>query len=153
MFKARFRRFSGLAATIALGLGVVVACGDAGPADFDLYSAPPRSTNVDAGSPGPGNGDFTTFSAEVSNVNGETVLPDDRAMFINSLVFTFDDGSTISVLGSQSATLGSTGYNGSADPGDRAIVGGTGTYAGVTGTLTTSLGPNDSRLQEFRFSS
>jgi hypothetical protein len=68
-------------------------------------------------------------------------------------VFTFDDGSTISVLGSQSATLGSTGYNGSADPGDRAIVGGTGTYAGVTGTLTTSLGPNDSRLQEFRFSS
>lgn len=134
-----------------------------------LTSAPPTSTNVDAGAPGVGVGDYTTFFAEVRTRSGKPVgwlygtktliampgqagLAPDRGIFENLLTFQFTDGSTIVVGGTQTAVLGTSGFNGSADPGDRAVVGGTGRYAGARGVLATSANPDGSRKQAFTFS-
>jgi hypothetical protein len=158
-------------AAAVLGGAAVVTPGTAGAVPtgkLTITSAPPTSTNVDVGAAGAGVGDYTTFTAALSDRNGKAVgwlygtktiialpgeagLPADRALFENLLTFRFTDGSTIVVGGIQTAVLGSTGYNGSADPGERAIIGGTGKYGGARGVLTTTANPDNSRKQSFAF--
>ena len=133
-----------------------------------LTSAPPTSTNVDVGTPGVGVGAYTTFYAAVTDKTGKAVgwlygtktlvalpgeagMPADRGIFENLLTFRFTDGSTIVVGGTQTAVLGASGFAGSADPGDRAVIGGTGKYAGARGVLSTSANPDNSRKQAFVF--
>lgn len=156
------------AAVVAIGI-LAPPAGAVPSGKLVLTSAPPTSTNIDAGAPGVGVGDYTTFYAEVTDKAGKRVgwlygtktliatpgqagLGPDRGIFENLLTFQFTDGSTIVVGGTQTAVLGSSGFNGSADPGERAVVGGTGRYAGARGVLATSANPDSSRRQAFVFS-
>ena len=156
-------------AAVASAVLPAPAAGAAPSGRLTLTSAPPTSTNVDVGTPGVGVGDSTTFYAAVTDKAGKAVgwlygtktlvatpgeagMASDRGLFENLLTFRFADGSTIVVGGIQTAVLGAAGFNGSADPGDRAVVGGTGRYAGARGVLSTSANPDGSRKQAFTFS-
>lgn len=167
IFTRTWTRLGLVVATVGIALALVAGPAGAGSTKrLTFTSAPPTSTNVDTGTPGVGSGDYTSFYAALSDSSGkpagwlygtktlvalpgEAGMAADRGLFENLLTFRFTDGSTIVVGGIQTAVLGASGYNGSADPGDRAVIGGTGRFAGARGVLTTSANPDNSRKQVF----
>lgn len=177
MNRQTFARPSSLAAAvlaIALGTGALAACSsdsnDATGANtthvLDLVSGTPDTVKSDLGEPGPSVGDLSAFSATVTK-DGKAfgrlvgtkilvVLPDTDGVgtYQNQLTFILDDG-TISVAGVQSYPVDTN--NAAAvkkvieGTTQRAIVGGTGAYAGAHGVLTTAPQVDGSRNQHFEY--
>ena len=137
---------------------------------LELVSSPPATTFSDIGEPGPSVGDLYTFSASVTEgdtevgrlvgtkvlvtLPGDAGLPDGVGRFQNQLTFIFADG-TISVTGWQPYPLDKNDTEAVAfvqtSSIQRAIVGGTGIYAGASGVLTTSEDASGGRKQHFEF--
>jgi len=168
------RATTALALTGLLGVGALTACSkdskDAASAEkaivLDLVSGVPNTVKSDLGEPGPSIGDLSAFNAEVTK-DGKAfghlvgtkilvVLPgeDGVGTYQNQLTFVLDDG-TITITGIQPYPV---------DPNNaaavqkvrqgttqRAIVGGTGAYAGARGVLTTSEEKDGARTQHLEF--
>lgn len=169
------RATTALALTGLVALGALTACSkdskDAASSEssaivLDLVSGAPNTVKSDLGEPGPSVGDLSAFNADVTK-DGKAfgrlvgtkilvVLPgeDGVGTFQNQLTFVLDDG-TITVTGVQPYPV---------DPNNaaavqkvregtthRAIVGGTGAYAGARGVLTTSEEKDGGRTQHFEY--
>ena len=148
---------------------LLVGCGgDGAPDDFTVISAKPDLTVVDGNGDGAGVGDFETFRATVTkdgkpfgDLYGlklavaappvEGAPAPDLGLFQNQLTFVLPDGQ-IMIAGSQFYTLDGSIPQSSLKGGEyRAIIGGTGAYAGASGVLHTTAKPDGRRVQEFDF--
>lgn len=136
--------------------------------DFTAISAKPDVTSVDADGDGADVGDYQTFSTTVTKdgkpfgdlyglklavgappVDGAPAA--DLGLFQNQLTFVLPDGQ-IMIAGTQYYTLDGSIPQNSLDGGEyRAIIGGTGAYAGAKGVLHTTSKPDGRRIQEFDF--
>ena len=135
--------------------------------DFTVTSAKPVITHVDAGKKGNGIGDYQVFHAALTK-DGRTFgvlfglklqvakagtmgATKGLAVFQNQLTYRFLDG-TISVAGVEYFTTeGTSSSSPLDDDATRAVVGGTGAYAGARGTVRTTLQPDGSRKHVFAF--
>ena len=160
-----------LATTAALAAGAlaVAGCGsdDDGPRDFTLIQEKPEIVEVDTGGKGTTKGDQFHFEARMNNEDGEAagILLGDltvtglagrfgrpKSLQINrsQLVFRLDDGDIMA--------LGLSNYRtadwklAAEEPTSRAIIGGTGEYAGARGELVTTRKGDGTYEQEFKFS-
>lgn len=151
-------------------VGLLAGCSsdDSGPEDFTVTSAKPDQTLIDNGKSGYSLGDYNVFSAPVTKEGedfgslfgtkiaiAEPPVKDapsnDLGLFQNQLTFVLPDG-TISIAGVQYFTIDGSIPDPSLGEGEvRAIVGGTGAYAGASGTLKTTARPDGTRQQEFDF--
>lgn len=169
MMKKRSPRAAASAAAVGIaGLLIVAGCAGGGPSDFSVISAKPDQTLVDTGKGKYSVGDYNVFSAPVTRDGDDfgslfgtkiaVAAPpvkdapaDDLGLFQNQLSFVFPDG-TISITGVQYYTTDGSIPDPSLNKGEvRSIVGGTGAYSGVSGTLKTTARPDGTRLQEFDF--
>lgn len=161
-----------LALAITLGCSMVAflvgGCGDGGPEDFTAISSAPAPNSVDTGDPGPSLGDYEVFHVTVQKEGKrfgdlygsklavaeppvEGAPSKDLGLFQNQLTFVLPNG-TISIAGVQYFTFDGSIPRYSENAGEyRAIVGGTGAYAGASGELHTTARPDGSRIQEFDF--
>lgn len=153
----------------AVAAMVVAGCGeDEVPEDFTAVSAAPEVTVVDSDGDGQDVGDYSVFEAPVTKdgkrfgdlyglkltvaappVDGAPSA--DLGLFQNQLTFVFPDGDVI-IGGTQFYTLDGSIPDSSEKSGEyRAILGGTGAYAGARGVLHTTARPDGTRQQEFDF--
>lgn len=166
----RSRSFS---AILVLGISTAALLGGCGgddaPEDFTAISAKPDVTSVDADGDGADVGDYQTFQTTVTKagkpfgdlyglklaVAGPPVdgaPTPDLGLFQNQLTFILPEGQIL-IAGSQYYTLDGSIPTKSLKGGEyRAIVGGTGAYAGAKGVLHTTAKPDGRRVQEFDFS-
>ena len=138
------------------------------PEDFSAVSGKPAVTQIDTGAAGSSVGDYTVFNATVTKdgqpfgtLYGQKLLvaepgqdgaPEGLGRYENHLEFDLPDG-TISVAGLQYYTLDGSVPDIALSKGEeRAIVGGTGAYAGAHGVLTSTTNADGSRTQSFDFS-
>jgi hypothetical protein len=156
---------------IAMASSVVLisGCGeDDELEDFTAISAKPAVTSVDADGDGADVGDYQTFETTVTKdgkpfgdlyglklavaappVDGAPSA--DLGLFQNQLTFVLPDGQIL-IAGSQYYTLDGSIPQKSLEGGEyRAIIGGTGAYAGAKGVLHTTSKPDGRRVQEFDF--
>jgi len=161
-----------LSAVVLLSLStaaLLVGCGgDDAPDDFTAISAKPDVSFVDADGDGADVSDYQTFRTTVTKdgksfghlyglklavaappVAGAPAA--DLGLFQNQLTFILPDGQ-IMIAGTQFYTLDGSIPQKSLEGGEyRAIIGGTGAYAGATGVLHTTAKPDGRRVQEFDF--
>jgi len=162
-------RIVGPMAAVALAALTLAGCANssASPTNFTLITSKPTVTQVDTGDPGNSPGDYQVFSAAATKdgqafgnlyglklevaLPGKAGAPEGLGLFQNQLTFVLPDGD-ISVLGVQyHSPDGSLPTSASADGETRAIVGGTGAYAGARGTLVSTAQEDGTRVQEFTF--
>ena len=144
----------------------VAGCGSSGPDDFTLVQKKPEIVQVDSGARGLSKGDQTHFEAQVDQdgkkagiVVGELAvrgLPNKsgRPQYLqlnrSELIFQLEGGDILAV--------GLSGYPRAGwklkaeEPAKRAIIGGTGKYAGVRGELVTTRNTDGTYEQQFNFS-
>lgn len=151
----------GLAAALPLA-----GCGGSSvPADFTISTTPPVGSAVDTGPAGSSVGDMMVFHARVLKdgkpfgyvygtkilvaMPGEFGAPKGLGRFQNQLSFVLPDGE-ITVTGTQDHPLGGLSSTG-VPVATRAISGGTGAYAGVTGVLVSTQVAGRGRTQQFDF--
>jgi hypothetical protein len=149
-------------------LGLSACSSSSTPADFTAVSAKPTVTQVDTGATGSTVGDYTVFNAAVTKdgqpfgvLYGQKLLvaepgqdgaPQGLGRYENHLEFDLPDG-TISVEGLQFYTTDGSVPDVALTKGeDRAIVGGTGAYAGAHGVLHSTTNADGTRTQSFDFS-
>lgn len=166
----KIRTLSGTLALVAIASVLVVSgCGeDDELEDFTVISAKPEVTSVDADGDGADVGDYQTFQTTVTKdgkqfgdlyglklavaappVDGAPSA--DLGLFQNQLTFVLPDGQIL-IAGSQYYTLDGSIPQKSLEGGEyRAIIGGTGAYAGAKGVLHTTSKPDGTRIQEFDF--
>lgn len=170
MLMSGWSRGTSLAVACAAALAVALplaGCGSSTsvPADLTLESAPPNGGPA-AGQETPALGQELVFRAKVTRdgepfgylygtkllvaMPGEYGAPEDGAIFQNTLNFVLPDGE-ITVTGTQVYPLEGLGSQ-EVKPATRAISGGTGVYAGVTGVLTSTQTTGKARKQVFDFS-
>ena len=156
-------------AVLAAGALAITGCGsdDDGPKDFTLIQEKPEIVAVDSGKKGTTKGDEFHFEARLNDEDGETaglVLGDltvtglagrfgrPRGLQINrsQLVFRLDDGDIMALGLSNYATA--DWKRAAEEPTTRAIIGGTGEYAGARGELVTTRKGDGTYEQEFKFS-
>jgi hypothetical protein len=164
------------ALALLVGLGINASWSAAAPtvsaspstiADFTVMSAKPSLTYIDTGKKGATIGDYEVFSAAVTKDGegfgtlfglklqvakpGAMGAAKGLGLFQNQLTFNFPDG-TVSVAGLQYYAVNGRLPDGSLLAGEtRAVVGGTGAYAGARGTLHTTAHRDGTRTQEFSF--
>jgi hypothetical protein len=148
-------------------LGLSACSSSSTPADFTAVSAKPTVTLVDTGATGSSVGDYTVFNAAVTKdgqpfgfLYGQKLLvaepgqdgaPQGLGRYENHLEFDLPDG-TISVEGLQFYTTDGSVPDIALTKGeDRAIVGGTGAYAGAHGVLHSTTNADGTRTQSFDF--
>jgi hypothetical protein len=151
-------------------VGLLAGCSsdDSGLDEFTVVSAKPDQTLIDTGKGDYSLGDYTVFSAPVTKDGDgfgtlygtklavaeppvDSAPSSDLGLFQNQLSFVLPDG-TISINGVQYFTVDGSIPDPSLGEGEvRAIVGGTGAYAGASGTLKTTARPDGTRQQEFDF--
>ena len=156
-------------AALATGAVVLAGCGsdDDGPKDFTLIQEKPEIVEVKRSGRGISKGDQFHFEARMNDEKGEaaglvlgeltvTGLPGrfgrPRGLQINrsELIFRLDGGDIMALGLSEYA---SAGWKLAADePATRAIIGGTGDYAGASGELVTTRKADGTYEQEFEFS-
>ena len=147
---------------------VVAGCGeDDGPKDLKLVQEKPEIIEVDSGEKGASKGDQFHFEARVNDENGEPVgivlgelsvtgeagkFGRPRGLQINrsQLVFRLDEGDIMALGLSEYARAG--WKLDVEEPARRAIIGGTGEYAGARGELVTTRNSDGTYEQEFEFS-
>ncbi|CAB4927486.1 unannotated protein [freshwater metagenome] len=138
-------------------------CGVSGPDDFTLIQAKPELQGVDLGATGTSKGDEKHFEAAVTR-DGEPVgkllgqltvrdVPDaggTARVDESDLVFRLKDGD---LFATGIAEYSGTDWRLTAQkPVRRAILGGTGAYAGARGELVTTLRSDGTYEQRFSFS-
>ena len=163
-----------LIATAALATGALALAGcgsddegSDGPKDFTLVQEKPEITEADNGARGTTKGDQFHFEARMNDEDGEaagivlgeltvTGLPGrfgrPKGLQINrsELIFRLDGGDIMALGLSEYARAG---WKLTADePATRAIIGGTGDYAGARGELVTTRKSDGTYEQEFEFS-
>jgi len=162
------RRSASIAAISIIAAGIIAfgsGCSSK-PADFTVTSAKPDLTLVDTGAKGPSIGDYEVFSSAVTKdgtpfgvlygMKLEVALPpapgapEGLGRFQNQLTFDLPDG-TICVAGVQYYTMDGSIPQTLKEGELRAIVGGTGAYAGARGTLRTTQHLDGTRTQELTF--
>lgn len=163
------RLFTG---TLVAGLAAVTLAACSGssataPSNFTMTTAKPDLTMVDVGDAGPSIGDYQVFHAvgtkdgepfghlyglklEVA-LPGQEGAPEGLGLFQNQLTFVLPDGDIV-VEGVQYYTQDGSIPDITINEGEtRAIVGGTGAYAGARGTVLTTAQEDGTRMQEFTF--
>jgi len=156
-------------AALAAGALATAGCGsdDDEPKDFTLIQEKPEIVEVKRGGRGVSKGDQFHFEARMNDEKGEagglvlgeltvTGLPGrfgrPKGLQINrsELIFRLDGGDIMALGLSEYA---SAGWKLAADePTTRAIIGGTGDYAGARGELVTTRKDDGTYEQEFKFS-
>lgn len=160
-----------LATTAVLATGALVFAGCGGDddklKDFTLIQEKPEIIEVDGGNKGTSKGDEFHFEARMNDEDGEAagiVLGDltitglagkfgrPKGLQINrsQLVFRLDDGDIMALGLSEYATA--DWKLAAEEPTTRAIIGGTGDYAGARGELVTTRKSDGTYEQEFEFS-
>lgn len=134
---------------------------------LSLTSAKPDVTHVDTGATGSSVGDYQVFSAPITKDGkpfgtlfglklqvtppGSSLVPAGMGIFQNQLTFSLPDG-VISVTGLQQYSMDGTIPAVSLKGGEtRAVVGGTGAYAGARGTVHTTANEDGTRSQVLTF--
>ena len=158
-------------AVTLMGASALVLSGcssSSAPDDFSVVSGKPTQTQVDSGTAGSSVGDYSVFNAAVTKdgqpfgvLYGQKLLvaepgqdgaPEGLGRYQNHLEFDLPDG-TITVTGLQYYTVdGSIPDIALSEGEDRAIVGGTGAYAGAQGVLRSTTNVDGTRTQSFDFS-
>ena len=158
-------------AIAALGTGALVLAGcgsdDDKPKDFTLIQEKPEIIEVDTGGKGTTKGDEFHFEARMNDEDGKeagVVLGDltvtglagrfgrPKGLQINrsQLVFQLEEGDIMALGLSEYATA--DWKLAAEEPTNRAIIGGTGDYAGARGELVTTRKSDGTYEQEFEFS-
>lgn len=166
---SRLRPRKALASIAVLGLAAALplaGCGGSSvPADFTASSTPPVGTTIDTGPAGPSVGDTLVFHARVLKdgkpfgyvygtkvlvaMPGEFGAPKGFGRYQNQLSFVLPDGE-ITVTGTQDHPT--SGLMSAGVPvATRAISGGTGAYAGVTGVQVSTQVAGKGRTLQFDF--
>ena len=141
-------------ATASLVAACVAGCSSSSTLEFTVEQAPPVLTRVQLGDQGPSHGDLLAFESTISR-DGEVVgeltgmlTTVDLAVpagtgrealeeRFGTLVFRFGDTDTIVANGSSVYPVGEAEMA-EETPQVRAVLGGTGSYLGVTGQVTTT---------------
>jgi hypothetical protein len=112
-------------------------------ASFSFADNPPKSAGADEGEPTLSNGDQITFTADMIDGSGRDVGDLDATCTVTQTATgSFDDSraqciGTVAIPGGTlTVTVGGSAFGGGTTRG--AVVGGTGDYAGATGTFTSS---------------
>jgi len=166
MSRMHFRLAAAGLATLGLAVALPLSgCGGSSvPADLTLVSAPPIGTAVDNGPAGPSAGDLLVFRATVTKdgkpfgylygtkvlvaLPGQSGAPKNFGRYQNQLNFVLPDGE-ITITGTQDYPMSLSGKL--VPVATRAISGGTGAYAGVTGVLVSTEAKGEFRSQQFDF--
>jgi hypothetical protein len=140
------------------------AAGDAGtPAALELVSVPVVPERIDLGEKGPSRGDIYVFDADLHEQGGDAVvghiygthtsfgITDGREILQLQLAFDLGEGDSILVGGLSQYTTKGDAVLPTGETYNRAIIGGTGQYAGAGGTLTATRQDDGSVLNEFDF--
>jgi hypothetical protein len=159
----QLQRLRSRPALVVLACGAVVAAASAADAAkaatvLDLVSGVPSGPTVDLGSPGRTPGDLWTFSSTVTDPSGgpvgrllgtQTTIAAGAAAQSAQGALTFDlaDGQIV-VGGTSSLALDSSGLI-PAVAFDRAVLGGSGRFAGVRGVLTSTRRADGTYAQRF----
>lgn len=153
-------------AITAVSAVALAGCGSSGPSDFTLTQAKPDINQLDLGSKGSSHGDETHFEAgltkdgkDAGTVFGtlttkglatENGRPASIEIRRSELVFDLEDGDVMALGVSE---YPAAGWKLKAEePTTRAIIGGTGKYAGARGELVTTRNSDGTYDQEFKFS-
>lgn len=160
---------SGLVA-IALSALSLTGCSSVSKQDFTVVQAPPTLTEIDFGAKQDANaparhGDMTAMEAQLSR-DGKVVgelsgilttidIPEANGVGhesseerVGTLLFTLGEGDTIVVSGSRFNPVGAQEIAPDDDQ-TRAVVGGTGAYAGASGEVTTVRNSDGSYSHRF----
>jgi len=133
----------------ALGVvGALAGCGGSGGKTVKVTAQTVPIKVVDLGAKGVTPGDMYVFDSDVVDADGgkkvghvygmqtAITVKKDREIVQANITYRFDDGSSLTIGGLGEYPLGDIGLFKN-KPFERPIVGGTGTYAGATGTDTT----------------
>jgi hypothetical protein len=141
----------GLGALLLLGLALALAlvgCGGGGGTTLEVVSDSAPVETVDLGPNGKSSGDTYVFDGALFDADeGHRIghaygmqtsisVERDREVVQATITYTFDEGGSITIGGIGEYPLGDTGLI-RTKPYERPILGGTGKYAGASGTVTT----------------
>jgi hypothetical protein len=149
----------GLGALALLGLALALAgCGGGGGTTLEVVSESAPVETVDLGPNGKSSGDTYVFDGRlldadeghrIGHVYGmqtSIAVEPDREVVQATITYAFDEGGSITIGGIAEYPLGDTGLIRN-NAYERPIIGGTGKYAGASGTVTTVRRP-DGRYQQ-----